>query len=309
MENTAILITVIVPVYGAGPHLDRVIAALKQQNPPLNRIILSHSGEGDPTDRFADVEGVTVLHSSQRLYAGAARNRGLEIATTDWVAFVDEDVIVDDDWHAKLIPAIARGDSDCIVGSVGYAESGGYWGMSLWFVEFSSVHPYRAPGPIASGASANLAVRRELLASIGGFREDWRTGEDSLAQAMLGVAGYLNRLEPAVCGRHVNLPGLRRMLRHSQRLGPSSARQRRMYPHLTGSVAVRWPVLSLGMWIARLLQIYYRVFTRRHSPKLSLIWHTPGILICVVAWNVGFAKSAFMHYGGAKKSIRGCRRK
>lgn len=291
-------LSVIVPVYGPGPYLERVVNALLGQLPPIFQVIISHSGEGDPTRRFADLEGVTVLHSPRRLYAGAARNRGLEIATTDWVAFVDEDVIVDDGWHAALIEVITRDDADCIVGSIGYAESGGYWGMSLWFAEFSSVHPYRAPRPIPSGASANLAVRRELLNSIGGFCEDLATGEDSLAQAMLEVAGYSIRLEPSVAGRHVNLPGMRRVLRHYYRLGLSSARHRRMYPHLRGGTAVRWPILSIGMWFARIVQIYYRVFTRRHGPKISLIRHTPGILICLLAWNIGFTRSAFMRLGG-----------
>lgn len=286
-------VTVIVPAHGPGPNLQRMVNALQRQSPPVERIILSHSGDGDPRERFAGTQELTVLHSPERLFAGAARNRAVALAETDWVAFVDEDVIVDDTWHAALLAAIARGRAGCIAGSIGYAETGGYWGMSLWFAEFGPVHPYRASQPISSGASANLAMRRELLLSIGGFREDWPTGEDSFAQAKLEVAGYGTWFEPEMAGRHVNLPGLRRMLRHSHRLGRYSARQRRIYPHLTGAAAVRWPVLSLGMWLARLCQIHVRVLTARSGPAMSLLWHTPGILISVLAWNLGFAKEAF----------------
>lgn len=286
-------VTVIVPVYGSGPNLDRVVGALQQQEPAVAGIVLSHSGAGDPSKRFGDKDGITVLHSRKRLFAGAARNRGLEFAKTDWVAFIDEDVIVDRDWHKALLNAIAKNDADCILGSIGYADKGGYWGMSLWFTEFSSVHPYRAPGPIPSGASANLSTKRRLIASIGGFPEMLETGEDSALQARLEIAGYRIWLEPKVVGRHVNLPGFRRVLRHSSRLGRSSARHRSIYRHLRGAAAVRWPLLSLGMWVARFIQICYRVQTRSHSPKLSLIWHTPGILICLLAWNVGFTRSSF----------------
>lgn len=293
MDDTPIPITVIVPVYGHGPYLDKVIAALRQQLPPGTRIFLSHSDEGDPTERFAGMQDVTVLHSPQRLYAGAARNRALELATTEWVAFVDEDVIVGEGWHDALVSCIDRGRADCIVGSIGYAETGGYWGMSIWFAEFGNVHPYRAPGPISSGASANLAMRRDLLQSIGGFREDWPTGEDSLAQAMLEVAGHRTWLEPAMVGRHVNQPGFLRALRHVHRLGRYSARQRRMYPHLRGATAVRWPFVSLGMWLARLGHIYSRVLVARKGPVILLAWHTPGILLCLIAWNIGFSREAF----------------
>src|SRR5262245_61168403 len=136
LRPTSAPVTVIVPVYGPGPHLDAVLAALQRQSPSVERIIISHSREGDPTLRFANMRNVTVLHSPDRLLAGAARNRGLQLATSDWVAFIDEDVIVDDEWYAALLEAIACGQADCIVGSIGIAQSGGYWGMSLWFGEF-----------------------------------------------------------------------------------------------------------------------------------------------------------------------------
>ena len=252
---------------------------------------MSHSGEGDPTSALADL-GVEVLHSDARLFAGAARNRGLRLATTDWVAFIDEDVIVDDGWHDALLSAIARDDADCIAGSVGSATSGGYWGTSLWFAEFGSVHPYRPAGSLSAGATANLAVRRDILCSVGGFREDWLTGEDALAQAQLQERGYRICLAPAAAGGHVNLPGMNRMVRHSHRLGQYSARVRRRHGHLTGAAAVRWPILSLGMWLARPIQIYMRVLGTPNGPVSSLLWHTPGILLSVLAWNAGFAKEA-----------------
>jgi glycosyltransferase involved in cell wall biosynthesis len=285
-------VTVVVPAYGPGPHLRSVIAALQRQAPPVEGIIISHSGEGDPTARLAGT-GVSVLHSERRLFAGAARNRGVGLAETEWVAFIDEDVIPDDRWHAALLDSIARGDADCIAGSVGYAESGGYWGISLWFSEFSSFHPYLPGRRISSGGSGNLAVRRELFLVVGGFPEDWRTGEELLTQARLEERGLAIRFEPQVIGRHVNLPGMRRMLRHAYPLGRGSAKVRRECPHLVGAWALRWPILSLGLWIARMGQIYWRVLSARGGPVSSLVLHTPGVLMAVVAWNLGFAREAF----------------
>lgn len=286
-------VTVVVPVYGRGPHLEQVIAALQRQSPPVERIIVSHSGEGDPTGRLAG-RGVEVLHSDARLYAGAARNRGLELATTDWVAFIDEDVIVDEGWHGALQAAIRRGEeAACVVGSLGYAESGGYWGMSLWFTEFSSVHPYLPRRLIASGPSANMVVRRQALSSLGGFPEDWETAEELVAQARLRELGYAIRFEPDMIGRHVNLPGLWRMLRHGYVRGQGSGLLRHIHTNLTGASAVRWPVLSLGLWLARLVQIYGRVLRAPSGPLFPLVLYTPGIFLAVLAWNLGFSVGAF----------------
>ena len=286
-------VTVVVPAYGRKPQLSATVEALLRQSPPVERIIVSHSGEGDPRCLLEGL-GAEVLHSDERLFAGAARNRGLELVKTGWVAFIDEDVIVDDDWHKALQATIERGQADCIAGSVGYAVTGGYWGMSLWFAEFSSVHPYRSASQISSGATANLAARLDVVSSIGGFREDWLTGEDALAQAELEKQGYRIRFEPGVRGRHINLPGLGHMTRHSYRLGQHSAWVRQIHPHLNGGAAVRWPVLSMGMWLARLVQIYARVVGARDGPVMSLIWHTPGILLSLLAWNVGFSREALV---------------
>lgn len=286
-------IIVVMPVYGPGPHLEQAIAALRNQSPPVSRIVISHSGEGNPTARFAGVPGVTVLHSPERLYAGAARNRGFALAETDWVAFIDEDIIVGEKWHAALQAAIAGEDSDCFVGSIGCASSGGYWGMSLWFTEFGPVHPYLAAKSIASGASANLAVKSGAMRGIGGFPEDWRVGEDALAQARLEKSGCRIRFDPAIVANHHNREGMREVLRYSLILGLNSARLRRVHPHLTGGAAVRWPVLSLGLAPARLVQIYRRVLGSRGAPLLSLLYHTPGILAALLAWNAGFTAEAF----------------
>jgi glycosyltransferase involved in cell wall biosynthesis len=286
-------VDVIVPVYGPGPHLGRVVAVLRRQSPPVGRIIISHSGEGDPTPRFAKAPGVTVLHSRDRLFAGAARNRGLALAASDWVAFVDEDVIVEDDWHAILLKAIARRNADCIVGSIGYAASGGYWGMCVWFIEFGSVHPYLPARQVFGGASANLAVRHSALLSIGGFPEDWRMAEETLAQARLREKGHIVRFDPQLVGGHINLPGLRHMMLHLRVLGRHSSRLRREHPHLPGGTAVNLPVLSIGLWLVRLGQIYLRVLRAQNGPVLSLVLHTPGILLGLFAWNAGFISEAF----------------
>jgi GT2 family glycosyltransferase len=285
-------ITVIIPAYGPGPHLEEVVASLKRELPASGRIIVSHSGSGDPTPRFADDPSVRVLHSDQRLFAGAARNRGMAAADTEWVAFVDEDVVVGEGWYAAVRRAIEAGDADCILGAIGFETSGGYWGTALWFIEFGSVHPYMTRRPVAGGPSGNMVIRRDRFAAVGGFPEDWRMGQDSLAHSRLAAAGNRIIFDPSLVVRHYNLPGARRMVRHLFHIGRHSARLRREQPHLAGSWAVRRPLLSTGMWAARTAQMARRVLGARQAPKGRFLIHLPGILIGLAAWNSGFTREA-----------------
>lgn len=293
-------IQVIVPVYGPGPHISRVLSALLKQEPSIDRIIISHSGS-EPLRFSSGDSRIAVLHSEQRLFAGAARNRGLASATSDWVAFVDEDVIVDARWHAAVRSAIASGTSDCIVGPLGYAESGGYWGMCVWFIEFSFIHPYVAHPP-ANGASANMVVHRATFQSAGAFPEDWRMGQDTIAQLNLRKRGGRVRFERNAAASHINVPGFHRMLRHLYNQGRHTAKIRRLHPEGTlAGFVVQWPPLSLGLWLVRLGQIYARALSAKKGPLLSLAFQTPGILVGLLAWNCGFAAEAFRFKAGDSK--------
>lgn len=283
-------LTVIIPAYGPGPHLQKVVASLERELPDSARIVISHSGTGDPTARFAGKPAVTVLHSTERLFAGAARNRGMATADTEWVAFLDEDVLAAPGWRAALERSIAIGDADCILGAIDYETSGGYWGVALWFIEFGSVHDYMPRREIAGGPSGNMAIRRTHFADIGGFPEDWRMGQDSLAHARLQAAGSRIMFDPAMVVRHYNLPGARRMIRHLFHIGRHSARLRRARPDLAGAWAVRRPVVSMGIWIARTAQMARRVLGAKGSPKARFLLHLPGILIGLAAWNSGFTR-------------------
>ena len=285
-------VQVVVPAYGPGPHLTRVLEALLNQNPPIPRIVVSHSGPKPPVLAIRDPR-IVVLHCEQRLFAGAARNRGLKVTTSEWVAFVDEDVIVDVGWHVAVLTAISTAFPSCIVGPLGYAESGGYWGMAGWFVEFSSVHPYVAQPP-PSGASANMVVHRASFQAMGGFPENWRMGQDTIAQVILRGDGGRIHFERRAVARHINLPGFRRMLRHLYHQGRFSAKICRLHPEGTlAGFVVRWSPLSLCLWLVRLGQIYVRVLSARNGPLVSLVFHTPGILIGLLAWNSGFVSEAF----------------
>jgi hypothetical protein len=285
-------LTVIIPVYGPGPHLRVVVEALQRQVPPIHCIIVSHSGGGNPSKLLKDKSDLVVLHSEERLFAGAARNRGLRLVTTEWVAFIDEDIIVDCGWHAAVQACIARGDVDAISGSVGVATTGGYWGMSRWFFEFSSAHPYLPPRRAETGGGGNLVIRRELFQSFGGFPEDWRMAEDVSALARFCENGGRIQFRPEALGRHVNVGGMGTALRHSYEFGWWTAKVRRAHPQLSGAVAVRWPIISPGLCLARIAQLYVRVLSVRHGPLRLLLYHTPGIVAVLIAWNAGFVREA-----------------
>jgi len=122
-------ISIVIPAYGACAELPEVLAALLNQTRMAGEIIVAHSGEHDPTDELQKLDvRVRVVHSDESLLAGAARNLGVEHCLGEWIAFVDADTVPGRDWLEELVACAQDARTDFVVGAIGCANPGGYWG-------------------------------------------------------------------------------------------------------------------------------------------------------------------------------------
>lgn len=288
-------VSVIIPAYGPCLHLAQNLRALLDGTRQPDEIIVSHSGSDDPTERLAAVdEAIRVLHSEQRLLAGAARNRGAAAAQGEWLAFLDADVRPCPQWLAALVK-VAEGDSGddedapkrLVVGSIGTATSGGYWGMVNWISEFSELAPWHPKRLQVGGASASMMVPAAAFRAAGGFAEAFQPAEDTLLFARLRQAGHQHWFEPAARVDHFNVPGFASFHRHQDQLGRHSALVRQA-TDLPGSVATRvWPI-ALGLWVPRFSVVLLRLL--KGGPRWwgRAVLYLPGMLLGSWIWGWGF---------------------
>ncbi len=286
-------VSVIIPAYGPMPFLDAVLSALEAGTRKPDEIIVFHTGPDDPTETVAKSHpGVTVRHAEDRMRGGAARNMGAEIATGDILAFCDGDVRPVPGWLAAIVAHFEARPDDFIVGSVGVAESGGYWGMVNWLSEFSEQAPWHLAKEQLGGASCSMAVRAEDFRAIGGFDPEMQPGEDTKLMAALRARGRRQWFLPDAQVDHFNLPGYANLKKHQFRLGYHSAQVREAL-NLPGAIAVRFKALAFILFAPRALRVFSR--TLAGDPKhwamgLGLL---PGILVGAVIWNAGFLARAF----------------
>jgi glycosyltransferase involved in cell wall biosynthesis len=95
--------TVIVPSYNGERHLRHTLDSLAAQSLAPSAIIVVDDGSQDATTDIAEAHPV-VTRVVRQTHSGVAvaRNRGLAVARTPWVAFVDQD----DLWHRSRLETL-----------------------------------------------------------------------------------------------------------------------------------------------------------------------------------------------------------
>jgi glycosyltransferase involved in cell wall biosynthesis len=179
MDKTAGL-DIVIPVLKEEGWLPDLMSCLLKQDLTWVHIYVSCSCDTDSSEfrslrrQYHTAPSVTVLQAP--LGVSCARNRGATQGRSDWILFLDADVLIPDFFLSSL-KNIARSPTADAFGFKFYADSFrpliragarvSYWYLYLLHV----VHK-----PVLPGFS--MLVKRSAFESVGGFRDGLAIGED-----------------------------------------------------------------------------------------------------------------------------------
>lgn len=204
-------VTVVVPVRDNQAGIDRLLDALDG----LTVIVVD---DGSATPIVADRPTARVLRFDDNRGPSAARNAGAEAATTDFVAFLDSDVVPDPDWLTILLthfsdptvglvaPRIVGLQSDAAVASSLAERYENGWSSLDMGPEESAVAPSTRTPYVPSAA---MVVRRSAFC---GFDESLRVAEDVDACWRMHAEGWRIRYDPVARVAHEHRADLRSVL-------------------------------------------------------------------------------------------------
>jgi glycosyltransferase involved in cell wall biosynthesis len=110
-------ISVIVPVYNGEKYINTCINSLLQQTFKNIEIIIIDDGSTDNSCQMAKKYPVTVFHQENKGLS-AARNAGMELATSEYIHFLDVDDSINAQFYEKFASAIDRHDADIFCGGM-----------------------------------------------------------------------------------------------------------------------------------------------------------------------------------------------
>lgn len=115
-------ISVIVPVYNAGDYIEDCVNSILQQTYINLEVILVDDGSTDNSLNVCNVlkskdERVKVIHQDNA-GPGAARNRGIDESTGEYIAFVDSDDYIDKEMYKTLTELMQKYQADLVCSSL-----------------------------------------------------------------------------------------------------------------------------------------------------------------------------------------------
>lgn len=248
-------VTVVIPVLDNAVGLVRLIRALRGM-----RVVVVDDGSAQPV-QVGDFAGlhcdVRVLRHDTSKGPAAARNTGLKACETDFVAFLDSDVVPRRGWLEALLghfcdPAVVL----VAPRIVGLREPKNM--VSRYEAVRSSLDlgqreaPVVPHGTVSYVPSAAIICRRTALNEVGGFDESLRSGEDVDLCWRFIEAGARLRYEPIALVGHDHRTELRDWFVRKAFYGSSAAPLAVRHPGktaplvLSGWTLLVWVLLAMG---------------------------------------------------------------
>ena len=168
------LVSVIIPVYNYDRYLGEAIESVLSQTYQHLEVIVVDDGSTDQSGEVAKSFAGRGVRYCHQVHAGIgpARNKGVELAQGDYVAFLD----ADDRWPVEKIERqLGAFESDraleMVFGQAVQLQNGPEWesGVNDKKLDVGAMVPGMVPG--------TMLIKRDAFLRVGMFQRDWKVGE------------------------------------------------------------------------------------------------------------------------------------
>jgi len=211
------LISVVIPAFNAGGFITDALDSLSLQTYPYFEVIVVDDHSEDETAslmrQVMDVYPYPLrLQSNKRnMGPGFTRNKGVDIASHDYIALLDADAVPPPDWLEKAMPLFDEAD---VFGGRYLASPKNLFGRAVYAIEnFADEKVVYQRGQEPHIAGTNMFFKREVFEKLCGFSPKLRAGEDRLLLRQAIENGFRVLYDPQLVVHHGVKENLRAYVR------------------------------------------------------------------------------------------------
>ena len=164
-------ISVVIPIRNDEQLLGKILTEIYHQTLLPKEIVIIDSsindGAKDILEEYDDSILVT-YHREKKAYPGKARNIGVDLANSDWIAFLDSKTIPNEDWLERYQHLVQAYGADVVFGVTQFDASTSFQKV-LRAVSYGKIGHHTVPG---------ILIKKNVFIDSGGFLEHVRMGED-----------------------------------------------------------------------------------------------------------------------------------
>ena len=210
-------VSVVIPAYNEEKYLPLCLESIKKQDYAAEyEVIVVDNASTDNTAKIALDWGAKVVYESKRSPA-CARQKGVEAATGEIIAFIDADTQAPTCWLSTIVSRFVQEPETVVIsGPYAYFDAGSIARIASYIGNFISIIIDQLFRKVLNKGSAvwgsNFAVHRSALLEVGGFDTSIRFyGEEyelSLRLKKAGKGGIIPRLFVLTSARRLKRIGV-----------------------------------------------------------------------------------------------------
>ena len=183
--------SVVVPVRNEAESIAMLLDSLRAQTRQPDEVVVCDGGSTDGTPELAEDYKrrgmpVRVLRAGPA-FPGRGRNLGIEAAHGDLIALTDAGVRLDARWLERLVaPFEGPSPPDVVYGHFEPVTKS----FRQRCIALAFVPPRDQRSGLRTASVVSMAMRRDVWARVGGFREDLRSAEDLLFMRKVAVSRF-----------------------------------------------------------------------------------------------------------------------
>jgi glycosyltransferase involved in cell wall biosynthesis len=291
------MISVIIPSYHSQSSIADCVQSILDQEilEEFEIIIVNSSQDETPEIIRSHFPSVRLIQLKKRVFAGKARNIGIQESKGDVLVFLDSDCTASRDWLQCVFSWYKKG-CKAIGGAIVNASEKNIFSRAEYPLEILEFSPNNKKREVKFVSAANCSFSREIFSKYGKF-PDIRAGEDVIFSHILRDKGEKILFDPEIKVFHKNDINLREFLMKQIMHGKNSFDIRQMRK-ISGSFLNNpflFPLLIPLLPFIRVIRVILRSITLRNKLLTDIMTTFPIFFLGCIMWSSGYTKGYFSH--------------